>query len=303
MRLFFQKNLFLFFLLCTAFTASAGEKALQTILPVPACSDGWLLDGKIRQYNKDNLFERINGESELYFPYGFEGLTSAIYVNRKNPQIAVEADVYQMGSLLDAFGMFANYSRRDDTEVVIGGDGTISDSQLFFYQDRYLIRLQTSGPSNPPPEVFLACARAIAKNLPANPGKPHELEAFGIPGVDNKSVRYIASSLLGYDFFRRGLMADASLNGQPVQLFLVTEDSETAAAKVFEQYRSYLNKESKEHNTAGTSSGSSIRAIDPLYSNVVVEKYGRFIIGAVRVKDLNAAVQAVEKVRQRVEGK
>ncbi len=290
-------------LLCAALPAVAAENALQKFLPAPACADGWLMDGKVNLYTRDNLFERINGESELYFPYGFDGLASARYASKQNPQIAVEADIYRMGSLLDAFGMFANYRREDDPEAAIGGEGTISPTQMFFYQDRYLVRLQASGPANPPPEIFLACARAIAGKLPANPGKPKALEAFDVPGVDRKSERYIASSLLGYDFFRSGLMADALLKGQPVQLFLVTEDSREAARAVLEQYRAYLKKEGKEAHVGETPERIILTAVDPLYGTVVVEQASRFVIGAVRVGDANAAQQLVEQVLKRASGR
>jgi hypothetical protein len=37
-------------------------------------------------------------------------LATATYVNKKNPDVWVVVDVYRMGSLLDAFGIYSNYS-------------------------------------------------------------------------------------------------------------------------------------------------------------------------------------------------
>ena len=42
----------------------AAEKAL----PTQACAEGWVMDGKVTLFDKDGLFDRVNGESELYFP-------------------------------------------------------------------------------------------------------------------------------------------------------------------------------------------------------------------------------------------
>src|ERR1035438_3684104 len=124
-------------LLTSSSPAFAAEVALEKLLPVPACAENWLMDGKAALYDRDNLFERINGESELYFPYGFELLASARYADKKNPNSALEADIYRMGSLLDAFGMYANYRRKDDPDAGIGAEGSVSASQLFFYQGRF----------------------------------------------------------------------------------------------------------------------------------------------------------------------
>ncbi len=260
------------------------------------------MDGKVTLYDKENLFDRIDGEAELYFPYGFEVLAYARYANRQNPQVAVDADVYKMGSLLDAFGMYANYRRNDDAAVKIGAEGTVSASQLFFYQDRYLVRIQATGASLPNQDFFLACARAIAQNLPQNTGRPVELEAFTIPAVAQESERYYAQSLLGYDFFRRGLLADAVLHGEQVHLFLVPEGSRDAARTSFDKYRSYLKAAGKVMHVTEKPDRISLKAVDPLYGNVVVEQTGRYVIGAYKVKDASAAQQLIDQLRKRVGG-
>jgi len=275
---------------------SSAEKAL----PVEACADGWVLDGKAALFDKDGLFDRVNGESELYFPYGFEVLAYARYENKKDPKIAIDADVYTMGSLLDAFGMFANYRRKDAADAGVGAEGTITPSQLLFYQDRYLVRLQVTGASTLSPDVFLACARAISQNLPKGVNRPKELDTFSIPAVVNKSERYVAQSLLGYEFFHAGLIADALLHGAPVQVFLVPERSRDAARKVFDQYHAYLKQSGSDVRVIDLQGRIRLEAIDPLYGTVLVELAGRHLIGVIRVKDAGAARILIEQLRPRL---
>jgi hypothetical protein len=277
--------------------ASAVEGTLGKVLPVPACAQEWNLDEKVTLYDKDTLFDRIDGEAELYFPYGFELLASARYANRENPRIAVDADVYRMGSLLDAFGIFASYRRNEDVDVTIGAEGTVSSSELLFYQGRYFVRLQATGTTGLPREIFLACGRAISRNLPEDTSRPSELKAFAIPGVVRKSERYVAQSVLGYDFFRRGLMADAVQDGASVQLFLVPEDSGDAASSALNKYRAYLQRSGTELRITATPGGTSLAAVDPLYGNVFAVQSGRFIVGAVRIKDPAAARKLVDRLQ------
>ena len=275
---------------CPALSGAAADIALDKVLPAPVCGEGWGMDGKPALYDRDTLFERVNGESELYFPYGFELLASARYVNSRNPKASFDTDVYRMGSLLDAFGIYASYRKREDAGIGIGAEGTLSGSQLFFYQGRYLVRLQATGDPLPGDDAFLVCGRAIARKLPPAAGRPKELELFSIPVVVPKSERYIAASLLGYDFFRRGVMADALLGGEQVQLFLIPEDSRDAARTAFTRYRDYLKTTGKGLQATESADRASLQAVDPLYGRVLVEQSGRFLIGVVRYTD-DAAVR------------
>jgi hypothetical protein len=300
MRKCFKVSLILICLLCTSLPASGADIVLDTIMPAPSCTEGWTLDGKVTFFDKDTLFDRINGESELYFPYGFEKLAYARYENKQNPAIAVDADVYTMGSQLDAFGMFANYRRKDDADIAIGAQGTISSSQVFFYQDRYFVRLQATGTTSMSKDVFLACAEAISRNLPKSTGRPRELDVLDVPGVLTKSERYVAQSLLGYDFFRRGLIADALLINEQVQVFVVIEKTREAALKTIDQYHASLKSSGSAARVSEGNGRNSLEAIDPLYGKIYVEQAGRFVIGAVRIKNVPAAKQLVELVRMRV---
>jgi len=288
--------------LCASAAVCAEESSIEKVLPAPRCAEGWIMEEKVALYSKDTLFERINGESELYFPYGFEVLASARYANRENPQVAVEADVYRMGSLLDAFGIYANYRRADNGALKIGAEGFVSPSQLLFYQDRYFVKLQASGALSVEQEVFLSCARAVSQNLPSNLSQPKELLYFMMPAVVQGSERYIAQSLLGYAFFRRGLIADAVLEGEPLKVFLVTEESINAARKAFDQYHAYLKASGQEVQVTGTPDKTSIAAVDPLYKNVYIEHSGSYLIGAVNLKTTSSGKQLVEQLRKRLPG-
>ena len=289
-------------MLCAFGTVCAEESPMEKVLPALSCAEGWVMEEQVTLYTKDTLFERINGESELYFPYGFEVLASARYANRQNPQVAIEVDVYKMGSLLDAFGIYANYRRADDSVVKIGAGGFMSPAQLLFYQDRYFVKLQVSGALSAEEEVFLSCGNAVSQNLPRNVNQPKELAYFMISAVKRGSERYISQSLLGYAFFRRGLIADAVLEDEPLKVFMVTEESVSAARKAFDHYHAYLKASGQEVKVNDTPDKTSLTAVDPLYHNIYVEHSGRYLIGAVNIKNLSQGKQLVEQMRRRMNG-
>jgi len=279
----------------------AAEDSIINILPTPGFAPDWVMKERVTLYNSDTLFDHIDGEAELYFPYGFDMLATVTYLNKKNPEVWVVVDVYRMGSLFDAFGIYSNYRKADAVGTVIGAEGFVSPSQMMFYQDRYFVMIQVTGTTSLEQDLLVACGRTVSRNLPPNAGRPRELEVLaGIPGVVTKSERYIGQSLLGYAFFRRGIIADAMLGGERVQVFVVFEHSPDAARKAFDDYRSYLKAEGQEMNVTGTTDRISLTAVDPLYRGVSVEQSGPYLIGAIRMKEASAAKPIVEQLRERL---
>lgn len=279
----------------------AADDSIKSTLPAPGFAPDWVMKDRVTLHNSDTLFDHINGEAELYFPYGFDMLATATYLNKKDPEVWVVVDVYKMGSLLDAFGIYSNYRKADAEGTAIGAEGFVSSSQLMFYQDRYFVRIQVTGATSLDQELFVACGRAVSGNLPPHAGRPGELEILaGIPGVVTKSERYLAQSLLGYAFFRRGLIADAMLGGERVQVFVVLENSPDGARKAFDDYRSYLKAEGQAMNVTGATGRISITAVDPLYGGVFAEQTGSYLVGAIRMKEASAAKPIVEQLRERI---
>lgn len=285
---------------CVLVPVCAADSFMENVLPARECAEGWVMKGKVALYNRETLSDHINGEAELYFPYGFDLVATAVYENRKNPEVWVVADVYRMASLLNAFGIYSNYRKADAAWVTVGAEGFISPSQLMFYQDRYFVRLQATGTMNLKQDIFLACGYALSQNLPRHAGYPRELEAMRISAVVPKSERYIAQSLLGYEFFRRGIIADATLQSERLQVFVVPEDSQDAARKAFDRYCSYLKAEGKDFHLTENPDKKSMKTFDPLYGGVFLVQSGRYIIGAVRVKDPASSEHLVEQLRERI---
>jgi len=294
--------LFIFLIITIAVSnpVYAADLSIKDVLPGKSFAKDWVIEEKVKIYDKDTLFDHIDGEAELYFPYGFDALATASYVNKQNLDLYIEADVYKMASVLDAFGIYSNYRKSNNLWITIGTEGFVSSSQLMFYQDRYFVRLQVAGATSLPKDTFLACARAISGNLPADVGPPKELEILKIPALVPKSERYLAQSLLGYVFFRRGIIADAAAQDEKMQIFVIHEYTLAAARKTFDQYHSYLKAEAQGVQMSGNQARMRVIAVDPLYGGVLVEQSGRYIIGAVRVKNTSVAKQLIDQLHERI---
>jgi hypothetical protein len=272
------------------------EKAMST----PGFFEGWALEGKIKTFNPDNLYKHINGEAELYLPYGFESLGAALYINKDNPDMALAVDVYKMGSTLDAFGIYSRYRDPDAPDAKIGNDGFISDSQLMFYQDRYFVQLSASGSANPEPKAFIGCAKAIAKNIPGGASRPGELNFLDIPDVVPRSETYISQSVLGYAFFKKGLAARAMLDNEPVRIFVIFNESVGASDDTLNRYVNYLKDAGVQPQINRSKGITTLIARDPLYKGLMLRQSGRYLVGVSNLNDPSKGVLLIDRIQARI---
>jgi hypothetical protein len=257
----------------------ASNEPLEKMLPSTGFSKGWALDGKTTTYTKDTLYTYINGEAELYMPYGFSTLVSVLYTKQGNSKVALVADIFQMGSNIDAFGIYSYYRNPEAEMIKIGGNGFIDESQLMFYKDRYFVRLSASG-DNPERNVFISCAEAIAKKIPGKSAPPDELSLLKVPGIVSGTEKYTAQSVLGYAFFKKGLTADGALSGRPIKAFVILDKSAKDAKETFDKYFAYLKeKGGKPQLNKSVSGVATLVGRDPLYKGVLVRRSGRYVFG------------------------
>ena len=70
--------------------------------------------------DRGSLFEYINGGAELYLSYGFERLISAFYQLGDDEEKSIVLDIYDMGTPLQAYGVFGA-NRREEADRAPGG--------------------------------------------------------------------------------------------------------------------------------------------------------------------------------------
>jgi len=290
-----------FFLLTPPVSAdSASGLPVEKLLPTPGFAEGWVIKEKVDIYTEKDLYKYINGEAELYYPYGFKALATAVYARSDNPELGIVADIYEMGSSMDAFGIYSRYRDPDEELVDIGTEGFVNESQLLFAKNRYYVRLSPSGTVTMEKSIFLACAQSIAKNIPDDPSLRKVLDVIRIPEIVPRTETYIVQGVLGYAFFKKGLVADAHLDGNTIRIFLVFEDSPQSSEKVFNEYKAYLEKSRADFFVSTDSKTSTIVAHDPLYKGLVLVHTGGFLIGAARLTDPPRAFPIIKKLQSRI---
>jgi hypothetical protein len=289
---------FLLLSLVSTFSAAADDQE-KRVLPASGFSPGWALEGPVKKFTGEDLFEHINGEAELYLQFGFKILTAGLYLKDGDEKRGLTADVYEMGSELEAFGIYANYRKPEAEPVKAGTEGFVSPSQLMFYQGRYFVQLNASGAAEQDRAVFLNLAGLISRNLPALSQSPPELTLLRIPALIPKTEKYIPQSVLGYPFFKKGLTAQALLDRRPVRIFVLLMDSVEGALQAARAYEKAMQGKGVSLKKEPESSGEILCARDPLYGGVCLQPSGSLVLGVADLPDPPRGLSLIRQLQTR----
>jgi hypothetical protein len=112
----------------------------QQFPKLPGLIDGWTMNEQLRIDTRDALYDYIDGGAELYISYGFKNALSCRYTKEGQPDVT--AEIFDLGSSAEAFGIYSQTRDKEETEY---GQGSyyISGAQ-FFWKGRYWVSLITS---------------------------------------------------------------------------------------------------------------------------------------------------------------
>jgi hypothetical protein len=282
-------------LVCLAISVAQAQTALDKIVATKALQNGWQQSGEPKTYDKDNVFDLIDGEAELYFPYGFQRVAAINYARGGDANSEMAAEIYEMGSVLDAFGVYSNYRDTKSKLLDIGTEGYGGSGQIMFYQDKYFVKLRAQK-MNAKPEDVSACAKEISAALPRNKKQPVELALIEIPEIIPQTVRYIAQSVLGYEFFSRGLLAQVKSGEKPARVFVVMPKEGETAETILAAYEKYLVENGA---TPQKAEPKTMAVMDPLHKGTVVKIAGKNIVGATEFDNPELAAPFIKELEQK----
>lgn len=193
--------------------------------------------GTVQRHTAETLWERIDGEAELYRTYGLAASAHAGYEDPANGDRRVELSAFLFSDALGAFGVFAAFRPPECAPVArLGGGGCLGDHQGFFWQGSLFVLADGAGPETTRPADVRRALEAAAGLLGPSPPRPEPLRAFS-RFVDTRSITYQPRHLLGREALPPGLEGRA--NGTTVFLSVGPCDTERMAAAL-EAYAAVL---------------------------------------------------------------
>jgi len=272
------------------------------IMPEPDLTINWQLDGQILKYSKDNLFEYIDGEAELFFPYGFQKLLVGNYVYRLDPKQTITVDIYEMGSGLDAFGVYSKFRTPYLNFANFGCEGFIDENILRFYKDKYFVNITAVADAMLVPKNISMAGRIIDELIPGEKTHPNELKLVQTDSLISKTETYDVEGFLGYKFFHNTISAKFKYPDEEIRGFVIIRESNDNAGVTLKDYKDFLVKETKITEPFQVFDDiiivldDIINVKDPNYGDLLICKKGKFIVGTLGFQNKKNGEDLVKKL-------
>lgn len=166
--------------------------------------EGWSPAGEISTFTPDTLWEYINGAAETFFQYGFKELKTA-ELSRESVTVAI--GIYEMGSPLNAYGIYRTERPEESPPVNIGAQAVISAPyQAVLVKDCFYVKVDVYD-GEITDTTGRAILEAVASGLPGRDGMPEEFSNLPKSGQVPGSQRFTREAFLGVRELKRCVSA------------------------------------------------------------------------------------------------
>jgi len=280
---------------CGGSDAGLGETAMV----LPQTIGEWVRQDDPVTYDRETIFDYINGAGEVYRSYAFSHVDVERYERPEAEGVIVE--VFDMGNPDDAFGVFS--FAREEEEEGVGAGFERKGSILCFWQDRFYVCVATEERYEDPGPVLEEIARGVSGHLPPGGQRPALVGALPAEGLVPFSDRFFhLHQTLNYHYYlvRENVLnlsaeTDAVLARYapgPTYLVMVRYDSENQAATALSSFRDVVVPGSEGADTVEREGGAFVSSgRDGSFLALVIDA-----VSAAAADSLRSA--ALERLRQ-----
>ncbi len=168
-----------------------GQKPVDTksLLPEDGDIPNWNLKDSVETYFGEDLFMYINGGADMYLEYGFDEVATGRYLNYISNNILV--DIYKMSSIDAAYGIYTLSSTSKGKPQDFGDQSLLYDYYLDLWKGPYFMRFTANKKENGMIDTLVVFAKTISSKISINGKKPLLTQAFFLPGMEIRNVKYI----------------------------------------------------------------------------------------------------------------
>jgi len=264
---------------------------------LPSQLAGWTLEDSTVTYDRETIFDYINGAGEVYRSYAFSEVVVARYSAAERSDVLVE--LFDMGTQDDAYGVFS-YAREAEDEGIGGGYEHKGDV-LCFWQNRYYACLALDDLNSGSDSSLVEMATELSEHLPAESERPHLVGMLPTERLLPHSARFFhLHQALNYHYYlaRENLLnlgtetdvVFARYQPGAVILVMIRYDSERSASAALASFRAGYMPEAGDGRTQMTENGKFVAS----------DQAGQHVIVVLDAESENSAVSLARAAVERV---
>jgi hypothetical protein len=247
------------------------QKRLKSLLPDPVQMGGQFTGESV--FYSENLWEYIDGAAESFHAYGFVAL---IHQDYQIDDSEVTVDIYDMGHLNRAFGMYASERSPDYRFLDIGAEGYGDEFGLNFYQDRYYIKLSIFSEADITLPLLQQFAEDLSKTIQTGKNLPEIFSRFPIENRIGHSEQYMHTEPLGHAFLSPVFSAQYQIGEEVCTLLISVPKSEAEAIHQSEKLGDHFKQTGKIEKIPEVNA-SAFRAISVYQTETIVVPHNHFV--------------------------
>ena len=171
------------------------DHSITRIMP----PDGFRASGAPETFGPDTLYQKINGQAELYLSAGFVSLESQWYEGVDDASTIIEVNLYNMGSLVNAFSVFSQ-QRRDAAQTIdVTPFAYQTDSTLYMVHGPFYVEILSTLPPGTHNSLLIQLAEQFVRDMPVGKEDLPLLEIFPLENQVKGSASMIARDAFGFE--------------------------------------------------------------------------------------------------------
>ncbi|MDP2981902.1 MAG: hypothetical protein Q8O92_01055 [Candidatus Latescibacter sp.] len=239
-------------------------------------------------YGPQNLWNYIDGGAPPYLDYGFWDMAT-FTVKHIPDSLSIVVDIYDMTDSLGAFGIYANEHDTEARFLNIGVEGYVTSNALFFWKDRFYVKIMPSAESACSSSTLEQMARAVEKRIPGGNVFPRFFSFFPVEGKLARSEKYIAKDVLGQDFLRKAFTVEYEQGDKRFRLYLIESSGPEQAKENFRSCMEYIRNSGGIDKGNPTLGDEAFTGKESFYGTVMFARKGKYILASVGLADLKLA--------------
>ncbi len=274
------------------------EKLTSTIAAALSSVDveGWERS-PVERYVVENLYDKINGRSELYMSYGVRGMVFATYTRAGHPEEFIDVFLYDMGSVAGGFGVYSVERWGDWEPADWGTEGYRTDTDAFFWKGAYYATVLGSSEEPVVHEAQQRIASALAKALPDSEETLWGLTVLPETNLVPGSIMYFMVDAMSLSFMEDTFTAQYRYGDVEVTVFVAKRKAEANARETRDAFVDYMKKYGDGAEELGEGESSlQLADMGGGYFDVVFAE-GPYVGGVTFVADRALAIDAANTLR------
>jgi len=232
---------------------------------------GWSKTGETLIFDRDNLFEHINGASEFYFSYNFRKLYVTSY-EKEGSELSIE--IYDQGDEINAYGIYSMEKSPNAETKNIGLEGYFDSATLNFTTGRYYVKMMAYNIDNAGAGILSDVANSIAPTLCETPEMPTVINAMPVENLIANSRQYIPSNFMGLSFLGAAYRAKYSSSDGEYTLFVIERESPEDIESIIKKYHEFSDTKLRKLKEG------TFLIEDPFNGTINLKWSGKYLIGA-----------------------